>query len=1186
VPRENQERFVSKGMRTGSPPDAFSKGEYPLLLNVRGNTTTELETRAGHSLKFATAASQVKNIGSYTQGTTPRYLAAVGTSVYLDTGAVVDTGYGSIIPSMLPFRPNASPQPWMYVADKTQYRKLSSPSATNVVTAQNVGIAEPQQPPGLVLFESPSQSVYALDAPGHWTNNGACGSVSAGMRSTDTIQGIFRDPLSIASEGTGTVTLQVTPGIIYQRDELLDWTDSVSGLVVDSRLNDVFSALPAGIAISGIYYFSGTTGKCIVIPNLLASGEPSIFADAVMANLRRGALVKIGTEVCYVLDVETSPFGSVSFTTTTTGTHTTSETLAGVPGIQVFRGALVDALTVSQAIASYQWQFHANSGIGSVQENLINGLFLGNNGAPFQSDDYLCFGIYMPNPENLVEMKIVLNVTAGSVNYQADTYFYAVRPSDIQAGLQNTLTQLGVAQLFTQRQLIEEESQVGGAASSTQAVPGADQWSQIAIPLRELIRTGSDESRSLMNLLGIQFLFNCTGSGTDVAISSILTHGQRQVDVGKVGQPILYRVRGRSSVTGAKSNPSPPTRFGWSPRRQGNLVFMPTVPDSQMDLWDVFRIGGTLDTYRLAGTISTSDPYFYDDYGDTTIAQSEVLEFDNLQPWPTLDLPLSVASATVNGYILTFSLASGDPHLLTIPRYLPGNLVRVNQTVYTLFNRPTVVGTAVTMQVIENAGTGTGALFIYEPLMANQPLPFLWGPDEYGVVFGVGDSNRPGNVYFAKNFNPDSAPDKRNLELSPPSEPLTGGALHAGESLCCSLDHWWALRPAFSGPSAYTQRLLTVEEGAVSHFAIWSDGREVYFVGRSGVQTVSGKKLTTRENIESLFVQEGSAGEAWSYLGYTLYPPDYKQASKFRLSGGNGFLYFDYPNTHEGTSHLVCDLIHNAWYVDTFAMSNVTMHYAVPQQDTSANTFILAGDWGGNVLLETPFTKDNGSAIACVVATREICPGEWLWSWFENPGIDILPTYATALLVQGVSLATLIGSATTFQGAVRVTQGIVDLGGGLPLKSLGLVFTWSQTYTAPEVLPVKLYGMEWVAVPYPSPILSQRTKGSSFGVRGFQHVYLGQLAFIPVAVPIVLTVTPDQGAAFTITIPAQPIVPYPVKFAFKFPPNKFKMASYDLAASTQFYLWPEDCEIWMKQWGSDGEYQVLRPFGGESGAVA
>ena len=614
-----------------------------------------------------------------------------------------------------------------------------------------------------------------------------------------------------------------------------------------------------------------------------------------------------------------------------------------------------------------------------------------------------------------------------------------------------------------------------------------------------------------------------------------------------------------------------------------------------MDLWDVFRMGGALDSFRLVGTVPVAAGAFSDNYNDTAVAEAEVLEFDNLQPWPTLDLPLNVPTGvTVNGTIVQFPTAGLGAQAANLPRYLPGNLVRLNQTVYTLFDRPTVAAGTCTMALVENADVAAAdSLFIYEPLMAAQPLPFLWGPSaEGGVIFGCGDPNRPGTVCFAKNFNPDSAPDRYNLELSPPSEPLTGGLLHAGESLVCSNAHWWALRPSFGGVNKWSARLLPIAAGGVSHFAVCSDGQTFYFVGKDGVYSSSKGLLTTRDNIYSLFPHEGTAGAAQVVLGVTVPPPEYESAQDFRLACANGFLYFDYPDDRGILNHLVYDLHGEAWYVDTFAGANLTMHYAVPQQDPTAETFVLAGDASGNVLVEQARHDDNGSALVCRVVTREANPGGWAYAWFENPGLDLLPTSDTALFAQGVSLGAPLGALSMFQSVSRVTQAIVDIDGGRPLKSLGLDIRWTQTYERGETDPVTLYMMQWLAVAYPEPVLNQRTKGTSHGLRGFQHLYMGQLAYVSTA-PVLITLNYDQpggsGNGVTLVLPATaaPHSPDPVKQNFKIPPNKWKIVSYDVACIVPFFLWPEDCEMWVKEWGSEGEYTVVRPWGGaEGGPIA
>lgn len=139
------------------------------------------------------------------------------------------------------------------------------------------------------------------------------------------------------------------------------------------------------------------------------------------------------------------------------------------------------------------------------------------------------------------------------------------------------------------------------------------------------------------------------------------------------------------------------------------------------------------------------------------------------------------------------------------------------------------------------------------------------------------------------------------------------------------------------------------------------------------------------------------------------------------------------------------------------------MHFSIIQED--GNSFILAGDAGGNVLVETPNTADDSTAIPCVTATREFCPDDRAFSWFGDCGIDLLPTDHTPMTAVGVSLGNTLGTPTTFPlTATRQPLGVVDLGGGQNLKSLGLLIQWAQSYVTPESVPVVLYTWQpsWV----------------------------------------------------------------------------------------------------------------------------
>ena len=288
-----------------------------------------------------------------------------------------------------------------------------------------------------------------------------------------------------------------------------------------------------------------------------SGGASRSINDAILVStLRRGSLVQIGAEVCHVLSVTTGPDGTVSIETTTTGTHTTAESLSGVPAIQI----VGTGATASQAITSPDTTFAVTVGVGTETTTLsLNPFVVG--GEAFRDTDYLHFSLNIDNLSNLNEFKLLIDVGDGS--FTENFYYYTVRPSDIVAGIANTLTQLGAAQLVAQRATIDEENAAAAnnqqqTASSAQTAPGSAQWSEITLPISELTRVGNDQTRSLMTATKMQLLVNCSAT-VNVAFSSLTVFGGSDPDVGYSNAPYLYRVRPRSSLTGSRETHPPHT---------------------------------------------------------------------------------------------------------------------------------------------------------------------------------------------------------------------------------------------------------------------------------------------------------------------------------------------------------------------------------------------------------------------------------------------------------------------------------------------------------------------------------------------------------------------------------------------------------------------------------------------------
>ena len=278
-------KFASKGVDLRSPADAMQPDKYVLLQNVRAASDTSLKTRPGYVPLFDTGdRTPITDIGSYaTLGTDgePRFLARLSSeSVYLDTGAMVATLAASNQAgvSMIPFRPSASPQAWMYIANGADYQKLSAPDSSGNVVAQKVGIAEPQAALDAAT-EAPAFTTF-YQAAAHWTAGGTAGALADGNVLTDTVgAAVIADPV-VATRLSCQVTIPYySPGMLatftsgtYPIEEVWNPCDTCT--------------------ITAIRYYLGNTGKCMVVPSVDLSDT-----------LGRGSLVTLASETVLVLSV-------------------------------------------------------------------------------------------------------------------------------------------------------------------------------------------------------------------------------------------------------------------------------------------------------------------------------------------------------------------------------------------------------------------------------------------------------------------------------------------------------------------------------------------------------------------------------------------------------------------------------------------------------------------------------------------------------------------------------------------------------------------------------------------------------------------------------------------------------------------------------------------------------------------
>ena len=518
-------RFAVGGVDLKSSPDAIPPNKYASAENCRWYSGQSVRARPGYIPLFVTGSNAITDIRAYAALLTndaPRWIARDSANVlWLDTGIVITTlaglnGGGS---SLLPFRPSASPQDFMYCYAAGDQKKISAPNTLGAVQAQKIGIAEPAAQLEFAPI-APQITDFTSNAAA-WSPGGTATSTSDASRLNTSITATFPDPAN-----PNRKTCQVPSGFQFQIGE-----NTSQGVIVD-----VLPAIASGLAIKAIYYHTGSTGAATIVPSQLPIGTE--IPGAISAGyLRRGALVKLGSsEVVLVLDVVDGPNGMVSFDVVTTGSYAAGAAIAGVPAIIVY-------FATPGAITAAQINTTVNTGVGTLSQNLAVSPFaeqLAGSGIFPQSDDYIHLSVLISNPANILELKIILNADP-TVNYENNVFYYSVNASVlapvatgemtqlgaiqsgstidvINAGLQQQINELQAAVFISPTpQYIEQQiaslqaqqnSVLQGISPAGATAAGSTQWTEIIFPISALTRIGNNQAASLAMVNGVQVYVN------------------------------------------------------------------------------------------------------------------------------------------------------------------------------------------------------------------------------------------------------------------------------------------------------------------------------------------------------------------------------------------------------------------------------------------------------------------------------------------------------------------------------------------------------------------------------------------------------------------------------------------------------------------------------------------------------
>lgn len=561
-----------------------------------------------------------------------------------------------------------------------------------------------------------------------------------------------------------------------------------------------------------------------------------------------------------------------------------------------------------------------------------------------------------------------------------------------------------------------------------------------------------------------------------------------------------------------------------------------------------------------------------------------------------------VLSATIDPVLpLTPNITWTSGDLFNV-RWLPGTLVLIqqpgsNQSVaYVLYNRPAST-TAMTAYTTVTADTGfisfgfppAGAGLtwqIAEPDLAAEPSPVIWGPtpDNAGSFYFGLDPNNPGDLLWSLGNNFDSTSDSNRLYVTSPSEMLMNGTVTSELSTVFSTDRFWLIYPNFSDAVAAVSGTLgqqwalvqsAATRGLYMRYAIGALGSMIAWRAKDGIfiSLGGGPEQEISASIYNLFPHSGQAPSSVTIGGNTVYPPDDTNPKAQTITIVPGYIFYDYQDVTGVQRTLVYDQEAKGWSVDSYTPLVNTHSWAVGDIYD-----ILVGCSDGTVRALDSTGTETGNAI---VATS--CQNGGSPRTVKRIGGVFLRAMASAAITLQYwahRYATQITgfSPTTIGPAAGENDYLIDFTGATGADVLDLATVYSFPLGSGDWL--KEFQVDWSEIP--ASVAAWRTGALAYGMDGWLHIAWLRFAYQSTTA-VTLTLTTDQGATYTVTMPSSGGVPAKY-FSWVAAESggismKFKLLSWAAnAGGSPFTIFDAEIEIAIGQWGRTSAYRNLRPF--------
>lgn len=969
-------KMICNGFALGVASDLRPPNKFKFLQNIRVIEEGVIESRAlvGEFLTLegnpAIVPHDIKTILNKANDSFLRIVGA-GDKLYTGDGIILlekADGFSGKPLFMIDFRPEQSVEAYLYIADENKFVKVS---VSNVLV--DVGIDVPTKAATWNLSKPERKIIdkITLGSDADWNNlTGTAGAPTLQVR-VDTVIDAYLEDDALPN----FVTIIPNDITNIQKDSIVE----VNGL--DRIVEEVIPAgVNAGVAtISKISYDFGNSGPCTIV---LSVGGSEIRKNSI--------LLLNGIEYVKVDDVTRDSNNIPSIRTKTIGTFNIGDSVTGFAAFRVFTDV---AFVVGQTIKNDSIKSSiGDAGISSITRIFdVDLLNTANKALTFED----VFHISLTTDSSKIN-EIQIQLALGDPNFVSNWVYFPVSPNFFTGSVTQTTTILPTLQsaldrerLLSQtrniysrvlrlndsgvgsesptvdfddiyRRLVEES----GGGFTTETTTGELQWTELNIHLADFLshRVGSDSSLTLKDIKAIRISVNAK-EATDVFIDSIWVGGSAPLDNTQSGfLPYNYVWRIRDPATKAPSNWSPPLRAGIKVSRGSVELSFPdantTFPANYRI--DVARYGGTISEFRLVGSIKNDGSKFLDTSSDRLVQDNSLAGrfpehgaidaiFDFYKPFAILDTPKR-GTADIVG--TKFTRKTGDHLSVTYPR---GTQIVINGSANKFYTNPITIDE---VELEKDMGSLEDVEFeIQEPLLTGQPLPVIIGPTGEGFlalfIFGFGDKNNAGTIYWLDGNSPDTMSDQNRLEITSPSEPLVTGVIYDGFPYIYSTSRGFVLQPTISseGDFSFIARETANSRGVFHRYCICVSPNYIFFLSENadGIYKVQGNgnpQCITDGVLANLFYTDDKVPSPIELIdGTIIYPPNFLLKDEIRFFATNRNTIFRFIDTEGKQVALVfSNKLNDFISYDVYKDNKINAFY---REELESSTDTLVGIEGG-----------------------------------------------------------------------------------------------------------------------------------------------------------------------------------------------------------------------------------------------